>query len=213
MSEEGRIKRAADRAAVRSAGGDPATVDAEPPATLAADVVPAASPPLRRRYGSTPTYPGPFASEAELLDAIWQNACEGFSLYATCKRIDIPYSTLRQWAEKDYGQLLSECLAACEGVRRGYHEEMMNVNLGNKDFNTQLFKFMMAVQHKDYRLSDDKPALNKPPLALPSDGAVETPQTEFELHRKFASFLDRHAAIKRGEIIALPAPAPVAKEG
>jgi hypothetical protein len=208
MSEEGRIKRAADRAAVRSAGGDPATVDAEPPATLAADVVPAASPPLRRRYGPAPTYPGKqFANEGELFDALIQCAFDMYSLYATCAIIEIPYSTLRQWAVADYGQRLSECLTVCEEIRRGMQEKLAVDNMRNKDFNTPLFKFMMAVQHKDYRL--DTGVAQKPPLAQASDGEEKAGPSDFELGRRLASYLDRQAAIKRGEIITLP----VVKEG
>jgi hypothetical protein len=208
-------KVAADRAAVRAAGGDPAAVDAEAPRLLDPALLPAGAKPAlddkpKRRYGPPPTYPGPFANEQALLDAVFECAYERHSLYATCAIIGVPYSTLRQWAAADYGARLSECLEVCADVRRGMQEKLMNENLDNKDFNTPLFKFMMAVQHKDYRL--DSGVAQKPPAALPSDGAPEQVlPSDFELGRRLASYLDRHAAIKRGEIIALPSSA--AKEG
>ena len=159
------------------------------------------------RYGPPPSYPDNLEAEQELFDSIYSCALDGYSLFATCKIISIPYSTIRSWAAKDYGVKLRECLKVCEDVRRGALEEKAIDGLTNKDFNNGLFKLMMgAMFPADYRQSLPRDGLPDPNVAIPAGN-------EFEAMRRITSLLDRHVAIKKGEIVLLPSDAPKAREG
>lgn len=216
------IKRKADRAQVRSMGGDPASVDIDLPATLdsrlvaldAAGEPPAptevatlpAEPPAdeilpgvkRRRFGGRPsTYPDTPEAEQELLDKLYSCAAHGYSLYATATIVDIPYTTIQTWAKHERGERLRQCLAEFGMMHRGGMETIARDNIHNKDFNNRLFQLQMQVQHEPYRNA------SAPAIAV----NMEKPDamSQFEFERRLETFLHKIEAQRRGEIPQLPA--------
>lgn len=216
------IKRKADRAQVRSMGGDPASVDIDLSATLDSRLValdaadePLAStevatlpaePPVdeilpgikRRRFVGRPsTYPETPEAEQELLDKLYSCAAHGYSLFATAAIIEIPHSTILTWAKHERGANLRECLNAFNSVHRGAMETIARDNIHNKDFNNRLFQLQMQVQHEPYRNA------SAPAIAV----SMEKPDamSQFEFERRLETFLHKIEAQRRGEIPQLPA--------
>lgn len=212
------IKRKADRAEVRSMGGDPASVDIDLPATLDPMLAPsdpgAAEPGMpaviappadeilpgvkRRKFGGRPTtYPATPEAEEELLDKLYSCAAHGYSLYATANLIDIPYTTIQTWAKHERGERLRQCLSEFAIVHRGGMEAIARDNIQNKDFNNRLFQLQMQVQHEPYR--------NASAPAIPV--AIERPEamTQFEFERRISTFLHRIQLERSGEPPQLPA--------
>lgn len=131
------------------------------------------------KYGPVTSYPNTAEKEQELLDKLWQYAYDGHSLYSTCRFIGIPYSTLRSWAEKDYGTKLRECLQLCKDLRLGAMQELEHRNLNNKDFNTTLFKFAMQARHPEiYR----EPEKARPDQGL-GQSQIDAARLGFEMTR------------------------------
>lgn len=202
-------KRKADRAEAR-ARGEP--VETEKPTALDPAIAHAsgettesethhASGRPKVRYGPPPSYPDTEEGEQELFDALLANAFQGYSLHATSKRIGIAPSTLRGWCEKPFGGKLRDCLKFCDEMRRGALEEKAIDGLNNKDFNGNLFKFMMGNMYPDaYRPAALPPG--DPGAPSGDNGGI----TEFEFKRRIASYLDRKVAEERGEIVTLVGP-------
>jgi hypothetical protein len=208
------IQIKADRAAIRSMGGDPFEAL---PETLDAALLPAtaepSAPPVdeilpgvpRRRYGPEPSYPSTPEAEQELLDKVYSCFAHGYSERATASLLEIPYTTIRNWCKKPYGAKLGALFSEHKNFHRGALEVMARDNLHNKDFNNRLLLMQLSVHHDEYK------GLNTPHVAL----NVERPEaiSQFEFERRLEAFLHRKEAERRGEIVVLPQPKLIEDQG
>lgn len=142
--------------------------------------------------------PLPDGDEMDLLcGRVLALAARGKTLHAACRAVRIPYKTVTNWASQPGASKLRDAIGQIPDLVRGFFEDEMRRNTGNKNYNTALAGKLLGANYDEYRSIAQPIAPNLP----------EKPEgmSDFEFERRLMAAIEKIVAARDGDAAQLPA--------